>query len=99
MEGPVGPSTLLLHIHSGNTTHDETQSVQIHEAHYRTGVLTVPPKFVTPGPEELKEIAADSELKTRAFATSADRPLWSGDFRAPVRAEATDDRVDTRGNR
>jgi murein DD-endopeptidase MepM/ murein hydrolase activator NlpD len=90
VEGPVGPSTLLLHIHSGNTTHDETQSIQIHEAHYRTGVLTVPPKFVTPGPEELKEIAADSEIKTKAFATSPDRPLWSGDFRAPVRAEATD---------
>jgi murein DD-endopeptidase MepM/ murein hydrolase activator NlpD len=90
VEATPGPSTLTIHIHAKGETHDETQSIEIHEAHYRTGVLTVPPKFVTPGPEELKEIAADSEIKTKAFATSADRPLWSGDFRAPVRAEATD---------
>jgi murein DD-endopeptidase MepM/ murein hydrolase activator NlpD len=90
VEATPGPSTITLHLHTKGETHDETQSIQIHEAHYRTGVLTVPPKFVSPGPEELKEIAADSELKTKAFATSADRPLWSGDFQAPVRAEATD---------
>ena len=84
------PSTIQLHIHANRATRDLTQTVEIHPAHYRTGVLTVPPKFVTPGPEELKQIDADNELKEKVFATSADRPLWSGDFRAPVRAQPTD---------
>jgi murein DD-endopeptidase MepM/ murein hydrolase activator NlpD len=90
VEAAPGPSTIQLHIHSNGSTRDLTQPVEILPAHYRTGVLTVPPKFVTPGPEELKQIDADKILKERIFSTSADRPLWSGDFRAPVRAQATD---------
>ena len=54
------------------------------------GKLTVAPKFVEPGPEEQKEIAADSEIKARLFATSASEPLWHGNFRAPVKAPPTD---------
>jgi murein DD-endopeptidase MepM/ murein hydrolase activator NlpD len=75
---------------ANNTTRDLTQTIEIHPAHYRTGVLTVSPKFVEPGPDELKQIAADSEIKGKAFATSAAEPLWSGSFRAPVRAPPTD---------
>ena len=90
VEATPGQSTLTIHIHTKGETRDETETIEIHEAHYRTGVLTVSPKFVTPGAEELKQIAADSQIKEKVFATSADRPLWSGDFRAPVRAEATD---------
>ena len=40
---------------------DLSQTIEIHPAHYRTGALTVPPKFVEPGPEEQKEIAADAD--------------------------------------
>ena len=90
VEATPGPSIIQLHIHTKDGTRDETRTIEIHPAHYRTGVLTVPPKFVTPGPEELKQIAADSELKAKAFASSAGTPLWSGSFRAPVRAESTD---------
>lgn len=90
VEAPTGPSTIQLHIHTKGSARDVTQPVEIQPAHYRTGVLTVPPKFVTPGPEELKQIDADKILKEEIFAVSANRPLWSGDFRAPVRAQATD---------
>jgi hypothetical protein len=91
VEGAVGPSTLVLHLHlANNATRDLTQSIDIHPAHYHTGVLAVPPKFVEPGPEELKQIAADSQMKAKVFATSASEPLWSGSFHAPVLAQPTD---------
>lgn len=66
------------------------RSIEIHPAHYRTGRLTVAPKFVEPGPEEQKEIAADREIKEKIFAVSAPEPLWIGSFHAPVSAPPTD---------
>jgi murein DD-endopeptidase MepM/ murein hydrolase activator NlpD len=59
-------------------------------AHYLTGKLTVPPKFVSPGPEALKQIEAEAKLKAKVFSESAPQPLWTGSFRAPVTAQATD---------
>jgi len=69
---------------------DMSQAVVIHAAHYRTGTLSVAPKFVEPSPEALKVIAEESKVKANVFASSAGEPLWAGDFRAPVSAAATD---------
>ncbi|MGA9584731.1 MAG: M23 family metallopeptidase [Terracidiphilus sp.] len=91
VEGAAGPSTLQISAQLDNGRPlDLSQTIEIHPAHYRTGTLTVPPKFVEPGPEEQKVIAADAELKTRVFASSAADPLWRGNFRAPVLAQPTD---------
>ena len=91
VEQPAGPSSLVLHIHlRNNNPLDLTQSIDIYPAHYRTGILTVPPKFVSPGPDELKQIEADRLLKEKIFAATAGQPLWSGSFRAPVHAPPTD---------
>jgi hypothetical protein len=98
-----GPSTLRITVHTatgaspggdllpaGSHLIDLSRAVQILPAHYRTGTLTVAPKFVEPGPDELTRIKAEVELKTKLFAASAAQPLWSGDFRAPVHAPPTD---------
>jgi len=98
VEGPSGPSNLRIKATLNGTgggaptpkAIDLSRSIEIHEAHYRTGTLTVAPKFVAPGPETLKRIEAEIELKKRVFAASAAEPLWSGDFRAPVDAPPTD---------
>lgn len=91
VEGAVGPSTLQISVQLANGGPlDLSQTIEIHPAHYRTGALTVQPKFVEPGPEEQKVIAADADLKVKAFATSAPEPLWHGSFRAPVLAQPTD---------
>ena len=91
VEAPAATSTLQIHIHLANgAVHDLTQSIAIHAAHYRTGTLTVPPRFVSPNPDELKQIDADRTLKDKIFAVSANRPLWSGSFRVPVVAPPTD---------
>jgi hypothetical protein len=90
VEAAPGPSDLIIHLHGCRDFCDTTRSIEIHPAHYRTGKLTVAPKFVEPGPEEQKEIAADAEIKAKLFATSAPEPLWQGRFRAPVKAPPTD---------
>jgi hypothetical protein len=88
----ASPGTTIAKI-SAETSEGEldlSQTIEIHPAHYRTGSLTVSPKFVEPGPEEQKVIAADAEIKAKVFATSAAEPLWHGSFRAPVLAKPTD---------
>jgi murein DD-endopeptidase MepM/ murein hydrolase activator NlpD len=91
VEGAVGPSTLQIRVKtSGGVERNLSQTVEIHEAHYSTGTLSVAPKFVEPTPEAMKEIRAEIELKDKVFAASAPEPLWSGDFRAPVTAPPTD---------
>lgn len=95
VESPTGPATLKINTFQGDAqglhmNADLSQTVEIHPAHYRTGRLTVPPKFVEPGPDEQKEIAADADIKSKIFATSASEPLWHGSFRAPVHSPPTD---------
>jgi Peptidase family M23 len=91
VEAPSGPSNLRIRAVSKNGgTTDLSRSIEIHEAHYRTGTLTVAPKFVAPPAEESARIKAEIELKAKVFAASAPEPLWSGDFRAPVHARPTD---------
>jgi murein DD-endopeptidase MepM/ murein hydrolase activator NlpD len=93
VEGAVGASTLRIGVRlngTGGETRDLSQPVEIHAAHYRTETLNVAPKFVEPGPDELKIIEADSAIKAKVFGTSAAEPEWSGDFVAPVKAQPTD---------
>ncbi len=90
VEAPTGPSTLKITVRFHNTLNEITRTIAIHPAHYRTSTITVEPKFVEPGPEELKVIEADRKAKEKAFAASADKPLWSGNFLAPVPAQSTD---------
>jgi hypothetical protein len=90
VEAATGPSVLHVVIGSGKDSIDLSRTVEIHPSHYRTGTLTVSPKFVEPGPEALKQIEADSKLKAKVFAASAAESLWLGNFRAPVTALATD---------
>jgi murein DD-endopeptidase MepM/ murein hydrolase activator NlpD len=87
----VGSSNLQISAPTaGGATTDLSRTVRILPAHYRTSTLTVAPKFVEPGPEEMTRIKAERALKDKVFASSAAEPLWSGNFRAPVRAAPTD---------
>ena len=63
--------------------------------HDPTSVLTVAPEYVQPGPEALKQIAADQLLTEKAYASSTPEPLWKGNFRAPV-ASPQSERFGTR---
>jgi len=93
VEAKAGPSQLRVtafEVATPGKASDLSLAVTIHPAHYRTGAITVQPKFVEPGPEEQKLIDAARRAKEKAFAVSAATPLWSGSFQAPVKAQATD---------
>ena len=95
VEAPTGPSMLKVSIRFDNTSRQHTSTIAIHPAHYQTGSITVEPKFVEPGLEEKKKIEAANKAKEKAFAaatesTGIDRPLWSGNFLAPVSEKSTD---------
>lgn len=91
VEAAVGASTLSIAEHDhGGSVRDLSRTVEILAAHYRTGTLTVAPKFVEPPPEELNRIKAESELKQKVFAASAGEPLWTANFSLPVPSQATD---------
>ena len=90
VESSPGPSTLHITVHNPAGPEDLSRPVDVLPAHYRSGKLTVAPKFVSPDPEELKQIEADRALKDKVFASSAPQRLWSGNFHAPVAAPPTD---------
>jgi murein DD-endopeptidase MepM/ murein hydrolase activator NlpD len=89
VEAKPGLSTLKISIRLAVETSYIETPVRIHPASYATETLTVEPRFVSPGPEDLKEIEADSKLKAQVFATSSPQRLWYGSFVAPVKAQAT----------
>jgi murein DD-endopeptidase MepM/ murein hydrolase activator NlpD len=90
LEANPGPSTLHIVAHTAQGDVELSRDIDVQPAHYRTGTLTVAPKFVEPGPDELTEIDAEQDLKKKVFATSATGPLWLGSFRAPVPSAPTD---------
>jgi hypothetical protein len=89
VEAPVGPSTLKVFVRLAGTVRDLSREVEIHSAHYRTGSLTVAPKFVEPAPEALKQIEAERTLKDQVFGSSVPEPYWTTSFHAPVAAPPT----------
>ena len=96
VEAAPGPATVAstihvaIHLQDHDKAEEVREAIAIHPAHYRTTSLTVAPKFVEPDPEAMKRIAAESEIKKKAYAETADKPLWAGDFAAPVAAKPTD---------
>lgn len=96
VDAPVGPSVLKITIHSAKGgTRALSRAISIRPAHYTTSSLTVAPQFVQPGPEALKKIDADQLLTQKAYASSALKPLWTGNFRPPV-ASPQSERFGTR---
>jgi hypothetical protein len=61
------------------------QQLTIETAPYLQVPLTVPDKFVEPDPKALRQIAADKIVKDKAFASSASKPQWTGNFLPPLR--------------
>lgn len=62
------------------------KKVRIAPAHYPRVAVTVAKQFTEPNPEQLKQIAADKEVKKNIFARTAPEQLWANDFESPVNA-------------
>jgi murein DD-endopeptidase MepM/ murein hydrolase activator NlpD len=62
------------------------KKVKISRANYPKVSVTVAKQFTEPSPEQLKQVAADKELKQTVFGKATETQLWDGDFKAPVTA-------------
>ncbi len=78
------------------TTQTIHQEIHVDPAPYVEIPLSVPDKFVEPGPAALKKIAADQTLKNKVFAGTASKPLWSGPFHPPLKIAPESDSFGTR---
>jgi len=63
--------------------------IEVKEAQFGTGEVSVAQDYVNPTPDEQKQIAHDGVLKEHAFASLIPRQLWNGNFIKPVDAEST----------
>ena len=66
-----------------------TKQIDVQEAQFGEGQVTVAQDYVNPTADEQRQIAHDSLLKKLAFARRTVRPLWDGNFVKPIEAEAT----------
>lgn len=90
VEASVGQSKLKIDVEHGDGVSHIELPIEIHSAEYRTESLSVAPRFVEPSPQELKRIEAEVQLKAKVFSVSAQKPLWRGDFSAPVTSASID---------
>jgi murein DD-endopeptidase MepM/ murein hydrolase activator NlpD len=73
-----------------------SKPINVEQAQFGEGQVNVAQDYVTPTPSEQKQIARDDLLKKHAFAVLTPRPLWSGNFIKPVKAESTPSFGETR---
>src|SRR5260370_8096941 len=59
-------------------------------AQYPKITIKVAKQFTEPDPEQLKEIAADKEVKQKTFAVETPQRSWTGPFLPPVSAAVSD---------
>jgi murein DD-endopeptidase MepM/ murein hydrolase activator NlpD len=76
LETKPGPHVLTL-------ANGSTHTIRVAPHAYRTGRLTVPPKFVRPPESVTKRIAEEREIKKQAFASRTKR-AWMGAFAPPT---------------
>lgn len=67
-----------------------TKKVKIGTANYPKIAAHVATKFTEPSTEQMKEISADKDLKTKVLATESPERLWRGRFEAPVEFPISD---------
>jgi murein DD-endopeptidase MepM/ murein hydrolase activator NlpD len=72
------------------------KTIEIQEVQFGTGEVTVAQDFVTPTPDEQRQIARDERRKKYALGRLSPRPLWNGNFVRPVEADSTPSFGETR---
>jgi len=71
---------------TGRRSFQFQQKIRIAAAHYPRVAVTVAKQFTEPSPEQLKQIAADKEVKKNVFSRTAAEQLWQNSFAPPVEA-------------
>ena len=66
------------------------KKIRVAQAKYPRIAIRVGRQFTEPSAEQLKQIAADKDLKQSIFAKETEVRLWDGGFQAPVNAATSD---------
>ncbi len=75
---------------AGGKSSEMRARVKITSAAYPKITIKVAKQFTEPSPAQLREIAADKDLKQKAFAVETVQRLWAGPFSPPVSAGISD---------
>lgn len=86
VETAAGTYDLQLHGVRRAGEFEFVKKVSIAPAHYPRVAITVSKQFTEPNPEQLKQIAADKDVKKDVFSRTGPDQLWVGDFEPPVNA-------------
>jgi len=86
VETPAGTHALELQGTRRGSEFKYVKKIRIAPAHYPRVAITVSKQFTEPNPQQLKQIAADKEVKRNIFSRTAAEQLWRNDFKAPVEA-------------
>jgi len=65
-------------------------TIKVASAAYPKITIQVAKQFTEPDPEQLREIAADKDVKEKTFATETPGRSWTGTFLPPVSAPVSD---------
>ena len=74
---------------SGKSDQIQAQ-IKVAAGAYPKITMQVAKQFTEPGPEQLREISADKEIKEKTFAAETPERLWAGPFLPPVSAPVSD---------
>src|SRR5258708_1515484 len=75
---------------AGGKSSEMRARVKITSAAYPKITIKVAKQFTEPSPAQLRGIAADKDLKQKAFAVETVQRLWAGPFSPPVSAGISD---------
>jgi murein DD-endopeptidase MepM/ murein hydrolase activator NlpD len=90
-ETPSGSYELQLTQTLANSrTIELLKKIKIVRAVYPKIPIKVAKQYTEPSPEQLTAIAADKEIKQKAFSTLGEQRLWDGPFQAPASAPISD---------
>lgn len=91
VESKPGPQQLTIQVVvPGNAALSASQTIDVMPSAYKTIALRVAAKFVEPDAATLARIAAEKQIKDKAFAHQMEEIAWMGNFVAPVKATTTE---------
>jgi murein DD-endopeptidase MepM/ murein hydrolase activator NlpD len=84
LERPEGKYEFTAHSNAAGAPVTCAAAVTVHAGRFPTENLQVAPKFVEPGPEEVKRAQEERDHLRVIFATATPEKLWQGSFRLPL---------------
>jgi len=91
VEAKAGPQQLTIEVAvSGSAALTASQAIEVMPSAYKSIALHVATKFVEPDAVTLARVAAEKQIKDKAFAHQMEEIAWRGDFVAPVYATTTE---------